>query len=71
MKRALALAIALSTVTSLSAYAVPKAAPAAQTAVASANSSHAVVSQAQPAIASKPVVVAENRREFGSQYQRY
>lgn len=72
MKRAIALALAVSAFSAASAYAVPQQpSMIANTAPASAPAAKVVASQAQPAAKDKAVLVADNRKEFGSQYQRY
>lgn len=73
MKTVFAFAAALSAMTAASAYAVPKALPAAQPAVVSAAAGldQQAKAQAFDSVDKKAVVVAENRREFGSSYQRY
>jgi hypothetical protein len=73
MKTVFAFAAALSAMTAASAYAVPKALPASQPAVVSAavGLDQQVKAQASDSVDKKAVLVAENRREFGSSYQRY
>lgn len=72
MKRVLALALAVSALSAASAYAVPQQpSMIARAVVASAPAAKVAASQAQPAAKDKPVLVADNRKEFGSQYQRY
>ena len=71
MKSILAAALAVSALSAASAYAVPKAAPAPHATLDAPVATPAKVSQAGAATAGKPVLVAENRREFGSSYQRY
>ncbi|WP_040263112.1 hypothetical protein [Pseudomonas massiliensis] len=74
MKRLLALALSVSALASTSAFALPKAqAIALATHQAAAAARPAQVAAAKSATERKPaaVLVAENRKEFGSQYQRY
>jgi hypothetical protein len=71
MKSMLAAALAVSALSAASAYAVPKAAPAPYATLDVPVAASAKVSPARAATASKPVLIAENRREFGSSYQRY
>lgn len=67
MKRAIALALAVSAFSAASAYAVPQQ----PSMIAHTAAAKVVASQAQPAAKDKAVLVADNRKEFGSQYQRY
>lgn len=71
MKRAIALALAVSAFTAASAYAVPQQPSMVAHGAAAVTDKATVASQAQPAAKDKAVLVADNRKEFGSQYQRY
>lgn len=81
MKKSIALGFALSVLAATSAFASPQASTAGQTIVLEPTYIHATAINADDAdkTSVKPfaspstntVIVADNRKEFGSQYQRY
>ncbi|SEJ07077.1 hypothetical protein [Pseudomonas sp. NFR16] len=81
MKKSIALGFALSVLAATSAFASPQASTAGQTIVLEPTYIHATAINADGADKTgvKPfaspstntVIVADNRKEFGSQYQRY
>lgn len=74
MKRLIALALSVSAIASTSAFALPKAqaiAVAPHQAAAAAQPAQVVAAQAPTERQPAAGLVAENRKEFGSQYQRY
>ncbi|MFJ3481993.1 hypothetical protein ACIPL1_01290 [Pseudomonas sp. NPDC090202] len=81
MKKSIALGFALSVLAASSAFAAPQASTAGQTIVLEPTYIHATAIDAKAAdkqaaqpfasSSSHSVIVAEVRKEFGSQYQRY